>query len=236
MIKQTISILLLVVILNFSNAFEKTYLNFIPFETSDCSGNPSGIGYGAVIDTCFTFDSSRNWLFNNINRKENTVSYTQYYNKGGVSETCQVQSMPTETSTIGECVAGKTFNFNSFYQPVKSSQEIYYQIEVTDDSPYIVPDSYVISNKYGGCNDTDSDPITIEYFTNQTQVFISIFGASYEFYCLDDTPMFMTCSIDGNNCSDPQSQTQCSQISPFFNTTEMGSSGDSLYFFDTTCY
>ncbi|KAM9957510.1 hypothetical protein ACTFIR_009617 [Dictyostelium discoideum] len=249
--KQIISPLLLIVLslISFSNAYQKLYVNFIPFESVQCSGNPSGIGYGGLVNTCFTFDNSRNWLFNYL-EQENSISFTQYYNKGGVTELCEIKSMKTRTALIGECVSGKDLVFNSFYQSVNydsssssssssstSTPEIYYLIQITKDQPFIAPSSTVVSHNYGDCTDGDSDIIYYETFSNQTQVFIPIFGTVSEFYCLDNTPMAMTCDNNGSNCTNPQDQTMnCEAVSPFFNTTASDmSSGDTLYTFNNYC-
>ncbi|KAN0052993.1 hypothetical protein ACTA71_012474 [Dictyostelium dimigraforme] len=236
--KQVITTLsLILLLLNISNGYEKLYISFTPYESSDCLGIPSGIGYGGLIDTCFSFDNSRNWLFKYIG--EDHISFTPYENKGGVSELCEIESNSTQTEVINDCIPANDITFNSFYQPLYPKFEIYYHVQVGKGKPFIPEDSYVISHNYGNCDgDGDyGDIIFYETFSNQTQLNIPIFGSISEFYCLDGIPMTMTCKNDGSNCFNPQNQALvCDFVTPFFNTTGSDmSSSDSLFSINTYC-
>ncbi|KAN0022898.1 hypothetical protein ACTFIU_005639 [Dictyostelium citrinum] len=180
-----------------------------PFLTSDCSGEQSGVGYVAKLDTCFTIDDQTSFSFTH---QGNSVSV-------GISEyvDCDMNGeILDQTFTIGSCIPA--IQLDSQHRYLEKFYHLVSLIKVDKDLDHLeIPSgSIVMVYRVGTCI---SIPLMVEYYTNNTKLASTTEGVSNTFYCDDnDYPVFQSCSEDG--CFGPfQDSEVCENIPNFFNNT-----------------
>ncbi|KAN0040365.1 hypothetical protein ACTA71_012255 [Dictyostelium dimigraforme] len=210
-----ILIFLNILIINFINGYE--YINFIPFNNSQCSGDTSneGVGYAIVVDTCFTLDNSTNHI---IQVRGDTVVWRDFYDVQGSADCVVPIEQPTQKAELGSCIPAD-FTFNSFLKPI-SSQTLYYFVYQTSE-PAFQANSYVTTFMADDCD--DDQVLLAQYVMNNTQIAYGSKANSITFFCnsKNNLPYTQFCPPGSDGSCFPPIPTSltCHETIPFFNSS-----------------
>ncbi|KAN0019191.1 hypothetical protein ACTFIU_002393 [Dictyostelium citrinum] len=218
---KSLTLLLLSLLINFSLA---NYINFIPYDNSDCSGAISGGGWSILEYACFSIDVRYNYQFTTHTLNgEGFVQWTQFPRVVGKTQ-CFYQDLPISNASIGSCYKNNPLSTFDIFRSLPSNQ--YYLISVTSEPFYPSNQAGMIVLQYMGNGECSSDNVEImQYFTNNTQSEDGITGIQMKWYCNDANEPYESQCFNGKNCFDMPQIYKCSPTHPFFNTSDEISGG-----------
>ncbi|KAM9965798.1 hypothetical protein ACTFIR_005973 [Dictyostelium discoideum] len=213
-------IVFMIVVFGFTNLINCQYffeyaIKLEPFLTSDCSGEQTGVGYVAKLDTCFTIDDQTSFQLRL--ESDNKVSV-------GISENVDCDMMDdgeeivnNQTFTIGSCIPA--IQFDSIHQYLQPFYQLVSLVKVDKiiDHLELPTGSIAMMYRVGTCV---SIPLLVEYYTNNTKLSnTSEEGVIDTFYCDENNyPVIESCTEAA--CSAPFSDLEiCETIPNFYNNT-----------------
>ncbi|KAN0035727.1 hypothetical protein ACTA71_005015 [Dictyostelium dimigraforme] len=204
-----------IVILGFINSINCQIFDYSiklePFYTSDCTGDQSGVGYVAKLDTCFTIDDQTSFNFRLQGNDSVSVGISQFIDCESDDE-----KLIGQTYTIGSCIPA--IQLDSIHQYLEPFYHLVSLIKVDKVFNHLeIPtDSIAMVYRVGTCV---SIPLLVEYYTNNTKLLYTTSGETNIYYCNDNNyPVYQSCSDSG--CIGPFDDISiCGTIPSFYNET-----------------
>ncbi|KAM9992717.1 hypothetical protein ACTFIY_010166 [Dictyostelium cf. discoideum] len=213
--KLIIQLIILILTIKQCFAFEKLFVNLVPYQTSSCSkggAQSSGIGFSGIIDTCLTIDGLSNFKFTLGSNK--MITWSTYKAKNVSEVTCTTDNqVSSTTASIGSCVASKSFDIDSDLMPVNP---FFYEVSVSVTP--LIQDNSVVKMFMNGESCTSDNALIVEYITVGTFALSQQDSGTFEYICSNGVPEIVACDSHKKNCKAPTNAAlDCYDISPFFN-------------------
>ncbi|KAK5579627.1 hypothetical protein RB653_009312 [Dictyostelium firmibasis] len=218
-IKSLVLLLSILINISFGN-----FINFIPYDNSDCTGSVSGGGWSILEYSCFSIDVRYNYQFTTHTLNgEGFIQWTQFPRVVGKTQ-CFYQDLPISNASIGSCYKNTAESTFDIFRSLPTNQ--YYLISVTSEPYYPTNQLGMIVLQYMGNGECSNDNIEIiQYFTNNTESVDGITGIQMNWYCNHANEPYESQCFNGKNCFDMPQQYKCSHTHPFFNTSDEISGG-----------